>query len=162
MNNIKKRIDGLGRIVIPKQVRDELKIRDFDELNIFVENDSIILKKSITIARYREKLDRLLDMFKKIYDFNIMIIEDLSIIACNDSQYIFGDELIDYTANQNIKNEYLEFKVMGKNNIYAFVCSVNLIIDSHVIGEMIVFSKESLNPYYEDINDIKKLILDFI
>lgn len=162
MNNIKKRIDSLGRIVIPKQVRDELKIRDFDELNIHIENDSIILKKTITIARYREKLGRLLDMLKKIYDFNIMIVEGLSIIVCNNKQYTFEDQLSDYATNQNIKNEYLELKVSGKNNISAFVCSVNLIIDSNVIGEMIVFSKESLIPYYEDINNIKKLILDFI
>ena len=38
----KKRIDELGRIVIPKELRNNFKIKDFDELELYIENDSII------------------------------------------------------------------------------------------------------------------------
>ena len=42
---IVRRIDELGRVVIPKEIRRNMKIQDGDPLEIFVENDSIIFKK---------------------------------------------------------------------------------------------------------------------
>lgn len=43
---IVRRIDDLGRIVIPKEIRRTLRIRESDPLEIFTEHDgSIILKK---------------------------------------------------------------------------------------------------------------------
>ncbi len=40
-----RRVDPLGRIVIPKETRDVLGIHIKDPLEIFLENDRIILKK---------------------------------------------------------------------------------------------------------------------
>ena len=38
-------IDGLGRIVLPKEMRKCMNIDSGDELEIFVEKDCIVLKK---------------------------------------------------------------------------------------------------------------------
>ncbi len=38
-------IDELGRIVLPKSMRQHLDIADHDQLEIYVEGDSIILHK---------------------------------------------------------------------------------------------------------------------
>ena len=38
-------IDSLGRIVLPIEIRKNLDINDRDSLEIFVEDDKIILKK---------------------------------------------------------------------------------------------------------------------
>jgi len=42
---IVRRVDELGRIVIPIELRRNLKVRERDSLEIYVEGDSIILKK---------------------------------------------------------------------------------------------------------------------
>lgn len=42
---IVRKVDELGRIVIPKELRRTLDINEKDPLEIFVENDQIILKK---------------------------------------------------------------------------------------------------------------------
>lgn len=42
---VSRRIDDLGRIVIPKEIRKNLKIRDGELLEIFVDNEQIILAK---------------------------------------------------------------------------------------------------------------------
>ncbi len=45
---IVRRIDDLGRVVIPKEIRRTLRIREGDPLEIFVDRDGeVILKKSI-------------------------------------------------------------------------------------------------------------------
>ena len=42
---IVRRIDELGRVVIPKEIRRTLRIKEGDPLEIFTEGDEIILKK---------------------------------------------------------------------------------------------------------------------
>lgn len=44
---IVRRIDELGRVVIPKEVRDNFEIMEKDSLEIFVDGEKIILKKYI-------------------------------------------------------------------------------------------------------------------
>ncbi len=41
-----RRIDTLGRFVLPKELRKSLDINENDYLQIFTEGDSIILRKS--------------------------------------------------------------------------------------------------------------------
>ena len=48
---IVRRIDELGRIVIPKEIRRVLKIREGDPIEIFTDSDAVVLKK---YARIRE------------------------------------------------------------------------------------------------------------
>lgn len=42
---IVRRVDDLGRVVIPKELRRNLDIKEGDPLEIYVENDRIILRK---------------------------------------------------------------------------------------------------------------------
>ena len=50
-----RKIDELGRIVIPKEIRKTLNIGTGEDLQIFVENDSIVLKKYIKMLSLKEK-----------------------------------------------------------------------------------------------------------
>ena len=42
---IVRRIDELWRVVIPKEIRRTLRIKDGDPLEIFTERDELMLKK---------------------------------------------------------------------------------------------------------------------
>lgn len=44
-NSILKRLDSMGRITIPSEFRKHLAIADFDEIEMTVEDDKIVLKK---------------------------------------------------------------------------------------------------------------------
>jgi stage V sporulation protein T len=45
---IVRRIDDLGRVVIPKMIRQELKLEEGDPMEIFIgENGEIILRKYV-------------------------------------------------------------------------------------------------------------------
>lgn len=45
-------IDGLGRIVLPKEMRKCMDIDQGDELEIFVEGDHIVLKKYVPCCSF--------------------------------------------------------------------------------------------------------------
>ncbi len=42
---IVRRVDDLGRVVMPKELRRTLRIRDGDPLEVYVSNDSVMLRK---------------------------------------------------------------------------------------------------------------------
>ena len=48
-----RRIDDLGRIVIPKEIRKNLKIREGDTLEFYISGSEIILKKFSLINEFK-------------------------------------------------------------------------------------------------------------
>ena len=61
---IVRRVDDLGRVVIPKEIRQKLKIREGDPLEIFLSDDDVICFKP-----YQEKPlsnEEILDRFEEM------------------------------------------------------------------------------------------------
>ena len=88
---IVRKVDQLGRIVIPKELRRTLQIVEIeDSLEIFVENDTIVLKK------YNENSDiygviRRVDQLGRIV-LPIELRRKLDILVEKDSLEIFVEE----------------------------------------------------------------------
>lgn len=59
-----RRIDDLGRIVIPKEIRRNFGIREGEPLEIFVHGDFVCFKKYSA-----NKLEKVSDAFKELADF---------------------------------------------------------------------------------------------
>ena len=61
---IVRRIDDLGRVVIPKEVRQQLGIREGDPLELYMSDDGkeLVLKKYDTTAPIRSIVNQLADM----------------------------------------------------------------------------------------------------
>ena len=49
---IVRHIDELGRVVVPKELRRKLGIANTDPVEIYVEDDKIILKKYIPVCHF--------------------------------------------------------------------------------------------------------------
>ena len=62
-------IDDLGRIVIPKEIRKELNIQDYDKLRITTEGSKIILSKEFnTDEEIKKEIKRLQSLLKEKKD----------------------------------------------------------------------------------------------
>lgn len=59
-----RRMDDLGRVVIPKEIRRNLGIREGDPLEIFIENEYVCFSKYQS-----NKITRVLDAFQSLADF---------------------------------------------------------------------------------------------
>lgn len=60
-----RRIDGLGRIVIPREIRNTLRIRENDPLEMIVRDNAVILVKYQARKPVLETLDVLQDLVQK-------------------------------------------------------------------------------------------------
>jgi transcriptional pleiotropic regulator of transition state genes len=56
---IVRKVDELGRIVLPKELRDTLDIDIKDPIEIFTENDTIILRKYQPACGYADQIKRI-------------------------------------------------------------------------------------------------------
>jgi AbrB family transcriptional regulator (stage V sporulation protein T) len=79
---IVRRIDDLGRVVIPKEIRRTLRIREGDPLEIFVDRDGeVILKKYSPIGELGDFAKEYTDSLAEATGFICMIADRDSIIA---------------------------------------------------------------------------------
>lgn len=63
---IVRRIDDLGRVVIPREIRKQFGIKEGDPLEIFVNKDEIILRKCDVSIGLKELIRRLDNEFSDV------------------------------------------------------------------------------------------------
>ncbi|MBE5780657.1 MAG: stage V sporulation protein T [Clostridiales bacterium] len=79
---IVRRIDDLGRVVIPKEIRRTMRIREGDPLEIFTDRDGgVILKKYSPIGEMGRFAQEFADSIQKALDQTVLICDTDVIIA---------------------------------------------------------------------------------
>lgn len=78
---IVRRIDELGRIVIPKEIRKNLRIKNGDNIEILVEGDSITLRKYSQIENALDMTNVYADSFYQVLKYNVIITDTDKIVA---------------------------------------------------------------------------------
>ena len=168
---ITRRIDDLGRIVIPKEIRKNLKIKENEVLEIFINNDEIILKK---FSPFNDLEKVLSDYIKVINDMtgNDVIITDRDKVILSSKRLeekLLNKKLSEY-VNDLIENRsiFLSNDMKGIEVIYNEKIKQNyyfipFIIDSDVVGSIIMFSSKEFDENSKSLLLIaSKLLVNYI
>ncbi len=104
---IVRRMDDLGRVVIPKEIRRTRNIMEGDPLEIFVENDSIILRKYSTLDTVLQQSEAMLQSLEWILKIDSAICNTDTVVACKGThaKRILGERLSDEMIKLIRKNE---------------------------------------------------------
>ena len=150
MNEFIRKLDGLGRIVLPKEYRKKLKIYDDSKLKITLENNYIKIEKHSDININLEKLLLLKKILKKELDLEILITDlDSNIEECLELPKNIINK-IKYGKVEIINNKEDELFKTNKNiNIIV----LPIILCGEIIGSIIGYS------YKKEIDDLDKKIL---
>ena len=94
-----RRIDELGRIVIPKEIRKNLRIKNGDSLEIFLESDNIILKKYSQLETIENVSVDYVEAFNTIIKHNIIVTDRDKVIAVSGplKKKYLGKEVNEFT-----------------------------------------------------------------
>lgn len=96
-----RRIDDLGRIVIPKEIRKNLRIKNGENLEIFIdEKDNIILRKYSQIDKLKDVAVSITEAIHLITKKNVLITNTDSFVAISG----------------NMKKEYIDKPISGQLN----------------------------------------------
>ena len=88
-----RRFDELGRIVIPKEIRKRMKLSSGDMVDIFVENERIILEKYHPLNQNTTPFKALLESISKESNVNFILFDKDKIIYSTLDEYESGDEV---------------------------------------------------------------------
>lgn len=168
---ITRRIDDLGRIVIPKEIRKNLKIKENEVLEIFINNDEIILKK---FSRFNDSEKVLSDYIKVINDMtgNDVIITDRDKVILSSKKLeekLLNKKLSEYVndliENRSIflSNDMKGIEVIDNEKIKQNYYFIPFIIDSDVVGSIIMFSSKEFDENSKSLLLIaSKLLVNYI
>lgn len=100
-----RRVDDLGRIVIPKEIRRTLRIRDGESLEIFVDSEMIALKKFSKMTDMHDIAKDLVEIINNNINKTVLITDRDKFIAGSGSlRKKYVDNNISRTL-ENIMNE---------------------------------------------------------
>ncbi len=168
---ITRRIDDLGRIVIPKEIRKNLKIKENEVLEIFINNDEIILKK---FSPFNDSEKVLSDYIKVINDMtgNDVIITDRDKVILSTKKLeekLLNKKLSEYVndliENRSIflSNDMKGIEVIDNEKIKQNYYFIPFIIDSDVVGSIIMFSSKEFDENSKSLLLIaSKLLVNYI
>ena len=140
-----RKIDELGRIVLPKELRKYLNINPGDDFQITIENEKIILEKYSRLQNEELELIHLINCFSSITNYSIYLVINNKIV---NSEY---EEITKEV--QNIIQErkiYITNTITNKDKII-----INpIILDSDLLGTIIITGKDGI----KNMIDISKII----
>ena len=151
---IVRRIDDLGRVVIPKEIRRTLRIREGDPLEIFTDREGeIILKKYSPIGELSEFAGQYAESLAKTTGMLVCITDrDHVIAASGNGKKDFEGKPISHQLECVIEDrnsmvaskEESEFvKVtLDDNGEYASQAISTIICEGDAIGSVILYNKD--------------------
>ena len=78
---IVRRIDELGRIVIPKEIRKNLRIKNGDNLEIVVNGEDITLRKYSQVENAIDMASLYAESFYQVLKYNVIITDTDKVVA---------------------------------------------------------------------------------
>ncbi len=158
---IVRKIDELGRIVLPKELRKSLNINSGDDFQITIEENKIILEKYSRLENFEEKITKIINCFISVTNYKIYFVINDKIINSNESIKDNISKLIQerklYISDKIIKNQISDSIIEeGKMVIYPIV------FDSDLLGSLILVSNDNINNIVNNSKILNNLIKSIV
>ena len=120
---IVRRIDDLGRVVIPKEIRRTLKIREGDPLEILIEKNCVCFKKYSTLGLFSEDILRVAqDMAQRTFKHQIAIYNRDSKISGPNSYSSYVDESWEDNSTSFEYEGMGVYPIISDGELYGYIC----------------------------------------
>ncbi|MBE6157718.1 MAG: AbrB/MazE/SpoVT family DNA-binding domain-containing protein [Firmicutes bacterium] len=159
-----RRVDDLGRIVIPKEIRRTLRIRDGESLEIFVDREMIALKKFSKMDDIGDVSKQLVDITNGVINKNVFITDRDKFIAGSGSlRKKFIDKNISSLLESIMKGRKLVIEnhshevelINGEKDNLSYVISP-IIMNGDAIGLVLIVSENN------DISQVEEKLANIV
>ena len=141
---IVRRIDDLGRVVIPKEIRRTMRIREGDPLEIYTDREGeVIFKKYSPIGELTEFAAQYAETLHKTCNLAIVICDRDAVIASSGvprKEYAdkrLSDELEDIIESRSLyvhKDGAEKLPVIGDSSSHFVSCAMPILTEGDIIG----------------------------
>ena len=165
---IVRRIDELGRIVIPKEIRKNLRIKNGDNLEILVDGENITLKKYSQIENLEQIVNMYADSFYQVLKYNIIITDTDKVVAVGGGlkkKYLNSEISEEIERMMERRDNFVERK---KKNIeispgvveFGYYTVATIINNGDSIGCVIILSMD--NPMLEQEEKLGSILANIL
>ena len=161
ITGITRKIDELGRIVLPKEIRNTMNINTGDDFQISLEENKIILERYQKLRNYQKELINMINVFKEELKYKIYIVINNNEITTNKKIVININDIVSerkiYIQDQISKHNFIENSIdEGRLTILPIVK------DSDILGSIVIISKEKIDDILKIVRIINSLIKNMI
>ena len=145
-----RRIDDLGRIVIPKEIRKNLRIKEGDNLEVFIDNEDVILKKYSMMNKINDLSQELTDAIYTFTKHNVFITDtDLIIAGSGKLKKDYINKPISNFIEKSIKrrdkileNHFKELNFIGSEELECSYILSTILVNGEAVGMIVIISEE--------------------
>ncbi len=158
-----RKIDDLGRIVIPKELRKTLNIKSDDDIEISAEEDKIILKKYYRLQSLSNIMNEYIPILEKNLECSFLITDTEKILTLskklqrkvdNLSIGVYLQELLK-NRKSVLENKNKELKINNSLTFNKYYYFSPIIANTDFLGSIILLSDIV-------INEKEILVLDIV
>ena len=163
-----RRVDSLGRIVIPKEIRKVLKIKENEQVEINVFNDQIVLNRYSELGEYDIAIVNFINSVKEIYDKDILVTNLNSFVLTTfDFKKLLNLEISPYLNSiLEERKEVFEWIPINlslnslNNEIKKSFIIKPIIKNGDMLGLIILLSEEKLEEADSKLSEFLMAFLD--
>lgn len=160
-SGITRRIDELGRIVVPKEMRYNLGIREGEPLEIYIENNTIVIKKYSQVENIKDISLNICEIVSDVCNVGILISDREKIIASSSNL----KELINFKLEEKYKQlidnreSHVSEKIETAFNTSGHFTIIPIITSIDCSGLVIIISKDKSDVNLKYAKIAQKLIV---
>jgi len=145
-----RRIDDLGRVVIPKEIRKNLRIKEGDNLEIFVVNEDIILKKYSMMNKINDLAQELTDAIYTFMKHSIFITDTDQVVAASGSlkKRYLNKNISDFITesikrrDKILENHFKELNFIEDEKLTCSYVLSTILVNGEATGMILIISEE--------------------
>lgn len=160
-SGITRRIDELGRIVVPKEIRYNLGIRDGEPLEIYTNDNAIIIKKYSQVENIKDLSKSICDIIYDVCGVGILVTDREKIISYSDNLKNLNSQKLEEKYKKLIDNrESYISNVMDTNfNINGYFIMLPIITSVDCSGLIIIIDTKKSEEDLKYAKIIQKILI---
>lgn len=169
-----RRMDELGRVVIPKEIRRTLHIKEGETMEIFVEqDDQIILRKYSSLREKDGQIQNIAESLAQVTGFTVCICNtDQMIASAGARKGMFAKKSItgalwetlqrreSYIARRG-ERKYIKI-AEGQEDLFSSQLICPILCDGDVAGGVILLAKESSKKMEDSEKKVTAYVAAFL
>lgn len=162
-----RRVDELGRIVIPKEIRKTMRLLEGENIEIFVRDDEIVLKKYSLVKKISDFAQDFTDAMYSFLKENVIVTDTDSVIAISGSlrkdylnKYLSDSMLMSIRRHENILEKHKKtLEIIDGQKIECTYILKPIFVRGDIMGMVIILSLD--NKLSEEEEKVANIAAEF-
>ena len=145
-----RKIDGMGRLVIPKEIRERYNIKENDYLEFYLIDDGFNIKKHSKLGRVKQLAQELTDIIYNFLKAEVLIAERDKVLAysgVNKDKYIDKDISNSLFKSINRRESLYEaykkdLKIINNDSIECSYINETIIANCEEVGIICLYRQD--------------------